>query len=198
MNIYNYFKPEIIYLIINILVFPFVIVVLFYSIRYGIAAVKDIKTYLSQEKRKRDAYLYSDILMAVCISIGGFVFCFVLLVFSDVIVETKEAINDMYCQSTHQYITIEGDCSVDSVVKQYRPPVSVCRVILTIGDVTIKPDNYFDMDTYNKLRSSEKVRICYIVDGEKTNLYNVYDPNNGGEYCWTTDSTVLLIYDINE
>ena len=72
------------------------------------------------------------------------------------------------------------------------------RIVLTVGDLTLKPDNYFSAEAYNKLCLMEKAKVSYIVDGEYGYLYDIYSEEYSGEYLWTTDSTVLLIIEESE
>lgn len=194
MTIYNYCDEELYFtngtlfaVILGLILFAFFIVLV-------ALLISGVKKYKNQNKK--DFLLYErNNHLAVFTVVGGIILAGFIIGLTP---EIKEKGRDIVCLTRENYITVEGDVSIDEAILFGRANRPGYRIVLTVGGVTLKPDNYFSIEAYNKLCSMEKAKVSYIIDGEDANVYDVYGVKNNAGYLWTTDSTVLLIVEDGE
>ena len=194
MTIYNYWDEELYFtngtlfaVILGLILFAFFIVLV-------ALLISGVKKYKNQNKK--DFLLYErNNHLAVFAVIGGIILAGFIIGLTP---EIKEKGRDIVCLTRENYITVEGDVSIDEAILFGRANRPGYRIVLTVGGVTLKPDNYFSIEAYNKLCSMEKAKVSYIIDGEDATVYDVYSVKNNAGYLWTTDSTVLLIVEDGE
>ena len=194
MTIYNYWDEELYFtngtlfaVILGLILFAFFIVLV-------ALLISGVKKYKNQNKK--DFLLYErNNHLAVFTVIGGIILAGFIIGLTP---EIKEKGRDIVCLTRENYITVEGDVSIDEAILFGRANRPGYRIVLTVGCVTLKPDNYFSIEAYNKLCSMEKAKVSYIIDGEDATVYDVYSVKNNACYLWTTDSTVLLIVEDGE
>ena len=194
MTIYNYWDEELYFtngtlfaVILGLILFAFFIVLV-------ALLISGVKKYKNQNKK--DFLLYErNNHLAVFTVVGGIILAGFIIGLTP---EIKEKGRDIVCLTRENYITVEGDVSIDEAILIGRANRPGYRIVLTVGGVTLKPDNYFSIEAYNKLCSMEKAKVSYIIDGEDANVYDVYSVKNNAGYLWTTDSTVLLIVEDGE
>lgn len=195
MTVYNYWNAELFYIVQLLVISVFILLVFAALIIFTGALILSIKQYKNQ--KKKDGELYADNYKTALIIIVGLVILCVAI--HGLAPDFKEKGRDITCLAKEDYITVEGDISVDEGFCIERDAYnSGYRIVLTVGDLTLKPDNYFSAEAYNKLCSIEKAKVSYIVDGEYGYIYDIYNEEYSGEYLWTTDSTVLLIIEESE
>lgn len=195
MTVYNYWNAELFYIVQLLVISVFILLVFAALIIFTGALILSIKQYKNQ--KKKDGELYADNYKTALIIIVGLVILCVAI--HGLAPDFKEKGRNITCLAKEDYITVEGDISVVEAVLHRRDRYnSGYRIVLTVGDLTLKPDNYFSAEAYNKLCSIEKAKVSYIVDGEYGYLYDIYSEEYSGEYLWTTDSTVLLIIEESE
>lgn len=194
MTIYNYWDEELYFtngtlfaVILGLILFAFFIVLV-------ALLISGVKKYKNQNKK--DFLLYErNNHLAVFTVVGGIILAGFIIGLTP---EIKEKGRDIVCLTRENYITVEGDVSIDEAILFGRANRPGYRIVLTVGGVTLKPDNYFSIEAYNKLCSMEKAKVSYIIDGEDATVYDVYSVKNNAGYLWTTDSTVLLIVEDGE
>ena len=194
MTIYNYWDEELYFtngtlfaVILGLILFAFFIVLV-------ALLISGVKKYKNQNKK--DFLLYErNNHLAVFTVVGGIILAGFIIGLTP---EIKEKGRDIVCLTRENYITVEGDVSIDEAILFGRANRPRYRIVLTVGGVTLKPDNYFSIEAYNKLCSMEKAKVSYIIDGEDATVYDVYSVKNNAGYLWTTDSTVLLIVEDGE
>ena len=194
MTIYNYWDEELYFtngtlfaVILGLILFAFFIVLV-------ALLISGVKKYKNQNKK--DFLLYErNNHLAVFTVVGGIILAGFIIGLTP---EIKEKGRDIVCLTRENYITVEGDVSIDEAILFGRANRPGYRIVLTVGCVTLKPDNYFSIEAYNKLCSMEKAKVSYIIDGEDATVYDVYSVKNNACYLWTTDSTVLLIVEDGE
>ena len=194
MTIYNYWDEELYFtngtlfaVILGLILFAFFIVLV-------ALLISGVKKYKNQNKK--DFLLYErNNHLAVFTVVGGIILAGFIIGLTP---EIKEKGRDIVCLTRENYITVEGDVSIDEAILFGRANRPGYRIVLTVGGVTLKPDNYFSIEAYNKLCSMEKAKVSYIIDGEDATVYDVYSVKNNAGYLWTTDSTILLIVEDGE
>ena len=194
MTIYNYWDEELYFtngtlfaVRLGLILFAFFIVLV-------ALLISGVKKYKNQNKK--DFLLYErNNHLAVFTVVGGIILAGFIIGLTP---EIKEKGRDIVCLTRENYITVEGDVSIDEAILFGRANRPGYRIVLTVGGVTLKPDNYFSIEAYNKLCSMEKAKVSYIIDGEDATVYDVYSVKNNAGYLWTTDSTVLLIVEDGE